>query len=61
VNYQIRTWDRNAESYTPQTGVPRVTTLAGLRPALRRLRELGFNTRREYAPDVLIERIDHAA
>ena len=54
--YRVRTWDADRQAWTPQRGV-RVGpyTQYGLRRALRKLREMGYDTGRD-APCVLVER-----
>lgn len=45
--YRVLTWDIDAQEFTPQDGVPSlVTGAAGLRSALRDLRNLGYAANR---------------
>lgn len=57
--YDVTTWDTDLQRFTPQRGVRRGPyTLFGLRRALRTLRTMGYDIKREFAPSVLVERIE---
>ncbi len=56
--YYVRTYDWNAEEYTPQAGVKvGPYSIWGLKRALQRLRSLGYQAHRQ-DNDVLVERED---
>ena len=57
--YDVMTWYHDREEFTPQIGVRRGPyTLFGLRKALRKLRDLGYETNRAGAFCVLVQRIE---
>ena len=50
--YSIRTWDMEAQEYTPQNGVPcDGLTLWQLRASMRLLRSIGYSCHRLRDPD----------
>lgn len=61
ARYEVTTWDIDLQKFTPQVGV-RGEGLSKweLRLALRQLRNIGYDVKRNFAPSVLIERIDAA-
>jgi hypothetical protein len=57
--YYVSTWDTDLEKFTPQHGVRTGPySLWGLRRALRKLQELGYDTSRGGGFSVLVERED---
>ncbi len=57
AKYYVRTWDMDLQRFTPQQGVRTGPySLFGLRAALRKLRTMGYDIKRTFAPSVLIER-----
>ncbi len=55
--YRVTTWDTDKQQFTPQKGVRSGRySLFGLRKALRKLRNLGYDTSRHGASSVLVER-----
>jgi hypothetical protein len=55
--YDVTTWEPDGGGFTPQVGCRRGPwSKWGLRKALRRLQELGYETRRREAFSVLVER-----
>ena len=55
--YYVTTWDIDKQKFTPQKGVRSGPyTLMGLRAPLRRLRELRYDIKRDFAPSVLVEK-----
>lgn len=58
ARYYVTTWDPILEKFTPQQGVRTGPyTLFGLRRALRKLKNLGYECHRD-DPSVLVERRD---
>ena len=56
--YEVMTWDIDKQAFTPQIGVRRGPyKLFGLRRALRKLNEMGYDTHRADAPSVLVQEI----
>ena len=54
--YRVTTWDTETQRFTPQPSVPEGPyTLFGLRSALRKLRQCGYDIKRAWAPSVLVE------
>jgi len=57
--YSVTTWDADLQKYTPQEGIPSVVRgIAGLRLALRMLREYGYGYGRGDMFCALIKRIE---
>lgn len=57
--YQVLTWDWEIHDWSPQQGVRRGPySLFGLRKALRKLRDMGYDTTRNGGVSVLVERIE---
>ncbi len=55
--YEVLTWDTDRQKFTPQIGVRRGPwSLWGLRRALRKLNEMGYDTRRAGAASVLVQK-----
>lgn len=58
-HYRIRTWDIELQRFTPQRGVRSGPyTLFGLRKALRKLRQMGYEVSRRGGFSVLVERVE---
>ena len=58
--YYVLTYDPETEEFTPQAGVRcGPYTLFGLRKALRKLQDLGYDTSRNGGFSVLVERRDY--
>lgn len=63
--YEVLTWDRDAQAFTPQIGVPRGPyTLWELKAALRKLQSMGYPCDRSHRdgethsdPSVLVRRV----
>lgn len=56
--YTVTTWDADKQDFTPQKGVRAGPwSQWGLRRALRRLREMGYQTHRSVAHCILVEKI----
>ncbi len=55
--YYVSTWDGERQKFTPQKGVRTGPySMFGLRRALRKLRSMGYDVKRYFAPSVLVER-----
>lgn len=56
--YRVTTWDVDRQKFTPQEGLKSEPyTKWELRRALRALRQMGYDTKRAFAPSVLVEKI----
>jgi hypothetical protein len=56
--YEVLTWDSELGDFTPQEGLPPGPfTRAGLRGALRSLRDMGYDVNRRDAHSVLVRRL----
>lgn len=56
VRYFVTTWDCNKQKFTPQQGVRTGPySLFGLRKALKKLRDMGYEIKRAGAFSVLVE------
>lgn len=54
--YYVTTWDGDKQKWTPQIGVRRGPhTIGGLRKALRKLRGMGYGTKKSDGNFVMIE------
>lgn len=56
TRYEVLTWDSDRQEFTPQIGVRRGPySKWGLRRALRKLRDMGYETHRRGAYSILVE------
>lgn len=57
--YEVLTWDSDKSDFTPQRGVRRGPySQFGLRKALRKLRQIGYEINRASATAILVQRTD---